>query len=497
MSSDMPRAARAGRDPVALGLAVAITVALIATATRYGYHGDELYFVEAGQHPAWGYADQGPLTPLLARLLTGIDAGSLTVLRLPSALATGAVTVLTASMAGRLGAGRTGQRIAASCVAFSVFVVFTGHLLSTSTIDLLVWTLASYFAVLALQTGNDRYWIAVGATLGVGLFNKPLPAFLAAALLIGIAIGGPRRVLGRPGFWVGAALVVVSAVPFVAWQSMHGWPQLTVAASIAGGGSTSSQPWWAVVPFQVLLVGPPLAPIWIAGLVRTFRGKDPVLRCFGWAWVVLAVAFMATGGKPYYLAGLLPLLVAAGAAPTERWLSRGAGRRRPTLVGAGVAVSAVAVALLALPLLPASDAGLAVAVNPDVGETIGWPDLVATTARVVDAQPDPHAVVLLADYYDEAGALDRYGPRYGLPQAYSGHNAFGYWGPPHAAADRPVVVVGYSVRGASAYLRGCRLAARVHDAAGVQNNESGDPVVVCRGVHGSWAAQWPRIRHLG
>ena len=119
-----------------------------------------------------------------------------------------------------------------------------------------------------------------------------------------------------------------------------------------------------------------------------------------------------------------------------------------------------------------------------------------TTARVVDSLPDPHAVVLLANYYDEAGALDRFGGRYGLPTAYSGHNAFGYWGPPHATADQPVVVVGYSVHDADTYLRGCRLAARVHNSAGLQNDETSDPVLICTGVRTSWAAQWPHIRHL-
>ena len=297
---------------------------------------------------------------------------------------------------------------------------------------------------------------------------------------------------------MGALLVVAFAVPFAVWQAMHGWPQLKVAASIAGGGSTSSQPWWAVVPFQVLLVGPPTAPVWITGLIRIFRDREVrEVRCFGWAWVLLAVAFMLSGGKPYYLAGLLPLLVAAGAAPVERWLGRGRRAGRRTLLGLALAANAIAVALLALPILPARDAGIAVAANPDVGETVGWPDLAAATARVVAALPDPASVVLLAKDYSAAGALDRFGGRYGLPQAYSGHNAFGYWGPPRANANRPVVVVGYSVGEATRYLRGCRLAARVHNSAGLDNDESGEPILACAGVRGSWTAQWPRIRHLG
>lgn len=137
------------------------------------------------------------------------------------------------------------------------------------------------------------------AVLGVGLENKPLPAFLAAALVAGLAVSGPRRVLREPRFWLGAGLAVALWSPWLIWQAGHGWPQLVVSGSIAAGGSTSSAPWWQIVPFQVLLAGPPLAVVWIAGLVRLFR--DPAvrdLRFLGWGWLLLAVAFMVVGGKP-------------------------------------------------------------------------------------------------------------------------------------------------------------------------------------------------------
>ncbi len=499
-SEDERRPSRRAPDGGVVAIAVVVVAALVATATRYGYHRDELYFLAAGRHLAWGYADQGPLTPLVARLASAVDDDSLTVLRLPSALATGAIVLLTSALARQLGAGRVGQRIAAASVGFSVFFVFTGHLLSTTTIDLLVWTAATCLATRALHGGSARHWLALGAVLGVGLLNKPLPAFFGVALLLGLLLVGPRRLLATPGPWLGALIAIVLGAPYAGWQAMHGWPQLTVAADIAHGGSASSQPWWAVLPFQLLLVGPPLAPVWIAGLVRLSRGRDTAvrdLRSFAAAWALLAVGYMATDGKPYYLGGLLPLLVAAGAAPAERWVTRGRRTARRALLGVAVATSVVATAVLALPLLPARDAGPVVASNPDVGETVGWPGLVATVSGVVHRLPDPSGIVVLAENYGEAGALERFGARYGIRHVASGDNAYGYWGPPHAAADRPVVVVGYAPASAARWLRGCRAAAHVHDRAGLDNDEDGAPVLACSGVRGSWAAQWPHIRHLG
>jgi 4-amino-4-deoxy-L-arabinose transferase-like glycosyltransferase len=474
-----------------------VVAVLAAFASGYGYHRDELYFLAAGRRLDWAYADQGPLAPLIARAMSEIAPGSLTALRLSSAVAAGVTVLLTGLLARELGGSRRAQALAAGCAAVATIVLFTGHLLSTSTFDLLVWTAVTWLAVRALRTGDDRLWLVAGVVLGAGLLNKPLPAFLAAGLLAGVAITGPRGLLRNPYVWAGAAIALALWSPWIVWQANHGWPQIGVSRAIAQGGSTSSEAWWAIVPFQVLLVSPLLAPVWIAGLVRLFR--DPAVRRFrflAWAWVVLAVVFMATGGKPYYLSGLLPLLLAAGTVPVDGWLERGRTRLRRTAFVAAIAASAVVGVVVALPVLPAVRAGLVIAVNEDVGETIGWPELAETVAGVHRRLPRPGRAVILTANYGEAGAIDRYGPALRLPRAYSGHNAYHDRGPP-PEGGAPVIVVGAGPDQVASHLAGCIVAARIHNRAGVENAERGKPVTVCRGPRRSWSRQWPALRHLG
>jgi Dolichyl-phosphate-mannose-protein mannosyltransferase len=473
---------------------VAAVVVLVAFASRYGYHRDELYFIAAGHHLAWGYADQGPLTPLIARAMTEIAPDSLTVLRLPSALAAGATVLLTGRLARELGGTSRAQAIAGASAASSVLVLFSGHLLSTSTFDLLAWTAITWLVVRAVRGGDDRLWLAAGAVLGVGLLNKPLPAFLAVGLLAGVAVAGPRKLLRNPHAWLGGAIALALFSPWVIWQAKHGWPQLDVARSIAEGHSGSSEPWWAILPFQFLLISPLLAPVWIAGLVRLLRDRElSDVRFLAWAWVILAVVFMATGGKPYYIAGLMPALLAAGSTSVDRWLDRGAKGVRRALLAVGLALSAGIAALISLPIVPAKDADQAAY---DVRETIGWRAFARTVADVYRKLPARQGAVIFTSNYGEAGAIDHFGPALGLPQAYSGHNAFGDWGPP-PNGSAPVIAIGLGEAETAADFLDCKLAARIDNGLGIDNDEQGTGVYVCASPRRPWSAEWPSLKHLG
>ena len=496
--TDAPYAYRAVTVPAVnravVVIAGAVTVVLVVFAGGYGYHRDELYFLEAGRHLDWAYADQGVLTPLLARAMDTIAPDSLTLFRLPAAIAAGLTVLLTGLLARELGGSRRAQLIAAACAAVGVIVLFTGHMLSTSTFDLLAWTAITWLAVRGVQERGPSPFLQAGVVLGLALMNKPLPAFLAVGLLIGVAIAGPRELLRRRYVWAGALIALLIWSPWLLWQQANGWPQIDVSRSIAEGGSTSAEPRWAIVPFQFLLISPLLAPVWIAGLVRLFR--DPEIRPYrflAWTWVALAAIFMVTGGKPYYLAGLLPALLAAGAIATDEWLQRGRPVARKATLATAIGLSALIGGTISLPILPEKDADPVLAVNEDVGETIGWPEFTDQIAAVHRRTP---GAVIFTGSYGEAGAIDRYRAANDLPHAYSGHNAYGDWGPPPPRDDaKPVVAVGIAAANLRAHFRGCRVTA--HISTGVDNEEDGRPVSTCTRVRGSWREQWPRLRHLG
>lgn len=210
---------------------------------------------------------------------------------------------------------------------------------------------------------------------------------------------------------------------------------------------------------------------------------------------MLAAVFIVTGGKPYYLAGLLPLLTAAGAVAVERRLDHGQRRVRRAGVAVVVATSIVVGGVIGLPILGVKDLDAVIAANPDVGETVGWEDFIRQVARVRDELPGGDRAVIFTSNYGQAGAIDRYGPALDLPPAFSGHNGYGEWEQP-AGSRGPVIVVGFA---SQAYLderfSDCALAKRIESV--VDNNEHGTPIWTCSGPREVWRDLWPSLRRLG
>lgn len=172
-------------------VAAAQVVLLLATSTRYGYHRDELYFIVAGGHPAFGYPDQPPLVPLLAWAMHAI-APSLLLLRTPSALAAAITTLLAALIAREVGGESRAQIIAAACTACSTFALAVAHLVSTTTFDMLSTTVLGYLAIRAIIRGSGALILVAGLIVGVGIEAKPQVGLVAGVMLATLLAVGPR-----------------------------------------------------------------------------------------------------------------------------------------------------------------------------------------------------------------------------------------------------------------------------------------------------------------
>ena len=463
---------------------------LLAVAGRYGWHRDELYFLEAGHHLDWGYIDQPPFTPFVARVADEVAQHDLFVLRLLPALVTGVTVVLGALFVRELGGGRRAQVAAAGTTAASGFVLGAGHLLSTSTFDLLAWMGALVLVARMLRTDDARHWVPIGAVVGIAMLNKHLIVFLIASVIIGLVVERRWRLLVTPWAVAGGAIALVLAAPNLLWQAANDWPQVDMADALAERLAGENRA--TLVPLQVLFFGPLVVFLLWRGAAWLGRHPDASrLRPLLWAWPAGLVLTFVSAGRPYYV---FPLTLAVGLAGVVATARRTEGIRRlvPFVVANG-AISAV----LALPLLPLSLAGTVATVNETNAESIGWPELADQVAAVVESLPagERDDAIVLAASYGEAGALEMHRADEGLPPVYSGHNSYADFGRP-TDAEATVVAVRYPAERLARFFDDCRLAATVETPHDTPNELDGQPIHVCRQLRGTWAEVWPRLRHL-
>jgi hypothetical protein len=496
-------AARPGGAPW-LGIAIiaaAAFVAEMAVSARYGYVRDELYFLSAGRHLAFGYVDQPPITPLLARLAAVSGGNTLVGLRVVPALALAALVVVTAAMSRMLGAGRTGQLLAALATATCAEYLGAMHELTTTTPDFVFWAVTLLLVMKLLASRDPRWWVAIGACVGVASEAKWNIGFLVVTLAAGFLATDARRMLRSRYLLAGGLIAAALAAPDLIWQAAHGWPSIDVFRALQGDAGHNRALYW---PGQVLFTGLVLAPVWVTGAIWSVRSEAARrFRPVGIACVLAIVLQFVLGGKAYYPGGAYTFLLAAGCVPAERWLAARrplAGRIAPAAVLAGAMVGVALVGSpVTLPVLPARalHAFPVQKINYDLGEEIAWPKLVALVSREYHALPaaQRQQATILTGNYGEAGAIDRYGPGLGLPQVYSGANNFWLWGPP-PAADTAAIAVNLDPAFLHREFRHVRLAATFWNGLGVSDDEQGAQVFVVTGLRTSWAQAWPEFRHF-
>jgi len=495
-------ATRPARPPW-VGIAVIAATgfgAEMAVSGRYGYARDELYFLAAGHHLAFGYVDQPPLTPLLARISAAAFGNTLIGFRVLPALGLAALVVATAAMSRMLGAGRTGQLLAALAAATCAEFLGAMHELTTTVPDFVFWALTLLLVMRLLASQDPRWWVAIGGCVGVGSEAKWNIGFLAAALAAGFVATDAPRLLRSRYLLLGGLIAAALAAPDLIWQAGHGWPNLDVFRALQGSAGHNRAVYWLA---QVLFTGPVLASVWITGAIWSLRSAAArPFRPVAIGCVIAIVLQFVLGGKPYYPGGAYTFLLAAGSVPLERRLAacRPLARKiKPaTAAGAAMLAGALIAAPVALSVLPARTLHTVPLqkINYDLAETIAWPKLVALVAREYDSLPGPQRqqTAILTGNYGEAGAIERYGPGLALPQAYSGANNFWLWGPP-PAGDRSVIAVNVDPVLLRREFAHVRLVATFWNGLGVSDDEQGAQVFVATGLRSSWAQAWPAFRN--
>ena len=498
-----PAAPSRSRNDFALLVCIGAGTLLVhlLAAGRYGFNRDELSILEDARHLAWGYAAYPPLTPFFGRLALTLFGTSLVGFRFFSALLQAIGVVLTGLMAKDLGGGRAAQVVAA-CAAIP-FSLGVGALMQYTSFDYFFWVLTACFVVRLLKTGNARYFLLVGLSIGLGMLAKYTMLFFAAGILAGLLFTDNRKYFRTIWPWLGLLVSLLIVAPNFLWQVRHHFIAYDFLRFLhhrdVAEGVTQS---FLADQFEMTLL---FSPLWIAGLCFClFAHEAKQFRVLAWMYLVPLAIFLVAKGRGYYLMPAYTFLYAAGAVWGERRISKLSSRQsRPirAAVAAALAISIVGATAVALPLAPIPSAWFraADAINLTLRDEIGWQDLVSTLAQIRDSLPAESRAHLgiLAENYGEVGAINLYGPSHGLPLAVSGVNSSwerGYGNPP----PQILIIVGFPRTFVEANFESCRLVAQNTNFLGVVNEETTErrDIFLCGPPQAGWPQFWRTFQYF-
>ena len=494
-------------------LLAAVAIALqMLTNGRYGYFRDELYYMALGDHLAAGYVDLAPLAAWLMRISRMVLGDSLHALRLLPALANGAEIVLTGLLARELGGKRFAILLACTSVLVAPVILVDGDRFSMNAFESLFWMGCAYFVLRAINENEPKLLVWCGVLLGLGLENKHSTIFFLGSLTLGLLFSSQRKWLGSKWFWICAGIALLIAVPNLIWQYQHHFATLEDLENVRRSHKNVELPPLPFLVQQIMMLSPVSVLVWMAGLgYLLFHPQGKRYRWLGMTFVIFFVVMMLLHAKDYYLAPIYPMVFAAGGVFWET-VTHGRKSLRWSRVALAtvVFVGGALAAPLVVPILPVEKVGpytegLGIKLPrtethhsgmlpQHFGDEFGWPEMVAAVAGVYNAMPPAERAktAILAGNYGEAGAIDFFGWRYGLPKAISAHQNYYFWGFREYTGEN-LILLQWDLDDAQRWCWSVDKGPVLEPYYAMEEEQY--TILICHGFKKPLAELWPRLKH--
>jgi len=498
-------------------IALAKVVLHVYFNNRYGYFRDEFDYISCGDHLQWGYVDQPPLIPFLTHISRAVLGDSLRAIRFIPALASSFLVVQTAVLARELGGRRYAQILSAVSTVIVGMYLSNGSLLGTNCLEPNLWMGCVYFLILAIKRSDPRYWLAFGVVAGIGLEEKYSILVFGVGIVIGLLLTPHRRVFLNKWIWLGGLAAFLIFLPNVLWNFHYDWPFVQLMHNIRANGRDVVYGPVAYFVQQVMIINPLNLAVWIIGLVALLVSLQlRPYRLLGWCYLACYAIFFALRGKNYYLAPIYPMLLAAGAVQIEHFIdspqaSPARQSWKPSIVVALLISGAIGLPMSVPVLSPEHFVTymrynhIELAKTEHFGDQsplpqwysdqFGWKEIADAAAVAWNFIPPAERsdCGIFAQDYGQAGAIDFFYQRQGLPPAISGDRTYWLWGP-HNYSGNCMIVLDDRKEVLDRLFNQVEFVGR--SAPNQWALEREIPVFICKGKKfDSLATLWPRVKH--
>lgn len=429
-----------------IAIAVFTLIVHLVTYNTLGFHRDELLYLSLGRHLSAGYWSNPPFIGIVSYVSQLLPGDTLFTLRLFPALAGALLIIITGLMTREMGGKIYAQVLACLALAVSLLFMRAFSMFQPVSFDILFWTLILYFFLRYINTEKPVFLLLVGVAFGIGFLNKYMVIFLAAGLAIGILPTSYQRLWISRYSWLAILIALLLLMPNIIWQYVHGFPVLHHMKELKETQLVNVKRMNIII--DQLLMFTISALVWVAGLIWLLRSENAKkYRLFGYTYVAVLLIFLLLRGKSYYMAGLYPILFAAGGASWEMSLKRSVSRIVLVLV----------VILLTIPLLPGAipvmpapklvsyfsgippkmggealvrwEDGYMHPLPQDYADMLGWDELGSIVLKACDTIQDKKRLLVYCENYGQAGAVDLCARCHGLPGAISFSDNYRLWAP--------------------------------------------------------------------
>ncbi len=477
---------------------IKLALPFLLQSSAYEPHRDEFLYLAEGQHMAWGYMEVPPLLSVFAWLVNICGGGMFWIKFWPSLF--GALTFLIVAKT-ILSLGGKWFAIVLGFLPFITGSYLRVHFLfQPNFLEIFFWTVIAWSIISFVQTQQNKWLYVFGVSVGLGMLSKYSVAFFVLSILLGVLLTAQRKIFVNKHFWIGALLAFIIFLPNLLWQYNHHFPVVYHMKELQETQLQYVSPMSFII--DQLLMNLPALFIWMAGLYFTgFSGKTNQYRFIALAYVFVIVLLLLGHGKNYYALGVYPILCAFGAYHIEQ-----STITRFKFWRYAVVVFAVALGYLFVPIaLPIYEPAKLVAfykkkrtertgalkwedqknhpLPQDFADMLAWEEMakkMAVAYNTLDSN-EKKTAILFCDNYGQAGAVNYYGRKYNLPQAYSDNASFLYWMPEKYDFDNLVLLTDDENEMQHPFIKNFKSATLSDSITSAYAREKGDLIIVLKG----------------
>ncbi len=438
-------------------LIAALSLAIhILTYDILGFHRDEFLYLALGRHMAAGFWSNPPLIGLISLISQLLPGDPLLATRILPAIAGAVVVVVVGLITRELGGGIYAQVFACLSITLSLLMLRGFSMLQPVPFDILFWTLILYWLLRYINTEKPIFLILMGVGMGLGIMNKYIVLFLVAGIIVAVTLTPHRRLWINKYTWYAALIALILVIPNLIWQFNHGFPVINHMTELQNTQLVNVER--ANILLDQLLMFMFSSLVWLSGLVfLLFSPRAKSFRVFGIVYLFVMLMFVLLRGKSYYAAGLYPFLFAAGSVGWEGVLKTA----KLKVIGLSLVILlSVLIVPMGIPVMRADKLAALYAKIPssmggevllrwedgkmhplpqDFADMLGWDELANIVIRASDTITDKNRIVIFAENYGQAGAIEYFGKPHGIPDAVSFSDSYLLWIPDSITPEKDLL----------------------------------------------------------